>query len=453
MKGDVMKRLKQVLVGMLILAMVLTPGPSFAMEEPKITAKGAIVMDYDTGQVLYEKNADKAYSSASMAKVMTAYLILDAIHRGDLSWDTMIPISDKARTQSPWDKTPFAEEERLGDLFDPYMVRSNNQMGIAIAEYMGGGSEDGFVDQMNQKARDLGLDASYTEANGLKPNQVTARAQALLTRSIIQEYPEILKTTAKHQARFKDQVYRSTNKFYRDFRYFKGVDGFKTGSAPYSGQCLTTTCTRRGRRLISVVMGSQGKDRRYYDTMKIINYACELSTTSPWAKDVPKRADRENMNTAAYKGLATFRGREPMSRGEFTLLMALTLALPMEEGQTEFRDVPEDAYYAKAIAAAKKAGLVDGYGEGIFRPEKLISREEMARMVYVAMGYDDASVDPSFKDWEQIHPLYCKAVAGLTARKILHGRSGGLFAPQGTASREEASLMMLNLRDQVEKKS
>ncbi len=92
-------------------------------------------------------------------------------------------------------------------------------------------------------------------------------------------------------------------------------------------------------------------------------------------------------------------------------------------------------------------------GEGIFRPEKLISREEMARMVYVAMGYDDPFVDPSFKDWEQIHPLYRKAVAGLTGRKILHGRSGGLFAPQGTASREEASLMMLNLRDQVGKKS
>lgn len=229
-------------------------------------------------------------------------------------------------------------------------------MGIAMAEYLGGGSEERFADRMNEKARLLGIDAYYTEANGLKPNRVTPRAQALLTRSIIRDYPEILNTTSKHQTMYKNEVYRSTNLFYRKFRNFNGINGFKTGTASYSGQCLTATYTKKGRHLISVVMGSKGKDGRYHDTMAILNYATRDYSTSDWAKHVPARAERTGINTALYRGLKSFQGREHMSRGEFTLLMSLALHLPMESNVTGFNDVAPDAYYTKAIAAAKGRG-------------------------------------------------------------------------------------------------
>ena len=444
-----MKRYNRVAAFVLLVAILLTPTAAFAASGPAISAPGAIVMDYDTGQVLYEKNADKPRAAASMTKVMTAYIILDALRTGEATWDTIIPISDNARNQSLWDKTNFGETERLGDLFEPYLIRSNNQMGIAIAEYFGGGSEARFADRMNEKARLLGIDAYYTEANGLKPNRVTPRAQALLTRAIISDYPEILNTTSKHQTNFKGEVYRSTNQFYRKFRHFKGINGFKTGTASYSGQCLTATCTKKGRHLISVVMGSKGQDQRYHDTMALLDYAMSRYMTSPWAKEVPSRANQAGINTAAFRGLKSFQGREAMNRGEPTLLMGLALRLPMAEGDTAFPDVPADAYYAKAVAAAKNAGLIDGYEDGNFRSERLISREEMARILCVAMKYDDPAHNLPFKDANAIGPAYRPAVASLTARGILHGKDGNRFDPKGTASREEATLMMLNLKSQL----
>ena len=444
-----MKRFNSVAAFLLIVAILFTPAAAFAANAPAINAPGAIVMDYDTGQVLYEKNADTPRSAASMTKIMTAYIILDALRTGEATWDTVIPISVNARTQSPWDKTDFAETERLGDLFEPFLVRSNNQMGIAIAEYFGGGSEAQFAERMNEKARLLGIDAYYTEANGLAPNRVTPRAQALLTRAIISGYPEILNTTSKHQTKYKNEIYRSTNQFYRKFRHFKGINGFKTGTASYSGQCLSVTYTNKGRHLISVVMGSRGQDQRYHDTMALLNYAMSCYATSPWAKDVPSRANHEGINTAAYRGLKSFQGREAMNRGEFTLLMSLTLRLPMTEADGGFSDVPADAYYAKAVAAARRAGLIDGYEDGRFRPERLISREEMAKILFVAMKYDDASHNLPFKDANAIGPVFRPAVASLTARGILHGKGDNLFDPKGTASREEATLMMLNLRSQL----
>ena len=244
---------------------------------------------------------------------------------------------------------------------------------------------------------------------------------------------------------YKNEVYRSTNLFYRKFRNFNGINGFKTGTASYSGQCLTATYTKKGRHLISVVMGSKGKDARYHDTMAILNYATRDYSTSEWAKHVPARAEKAGINTALYRGLTSFQGREHMSRGEFTLLMSLALHLPMESNVTGFNDVAPDAYYTKAIAAAKGAGLIDGYGDGTFRPDKLVSREEMAKIIYVAMKYDDGNARLPYKDSGKIHPLFRPAVASLTKRGILHGKGGNLFDPQGTASREEATLMMLNL--------
>lgn len=444
-----MKRFNSVAAFLLIVAILLIPGAAFAANAPAINAPGAIVMDYDTGQVLYEKNADTPRSAASMTKIMTAYIILDALRTGEATWDTVIPISVNARTQSPWDKTDFAETERLGDLFEPFLVRSNNQMGIAIAEYFGGGSEAQFAERMNEKARLLGIDAYYTEANGLKPNRVTPRAQALLTRAIISDYPEILNTTSKHQTKYKNEIYRSTNQFYRKFRHFKGINGFKTGTASYSGQCLSVTYTNKGRHLISVVMGSRGQDQRYHDTMALLNYAMSCYATSPWAKDVPSRANHEGINTAAFRGLKSFQGREAMNRGEFTLLMSLALRLPMTEANGGFPDVPAEAYYAKAVTAARQAGLIDGYEDGRFRPERLISREEMAKILFVAMKYDDASHNLPFKDANAIGPVFRPAVASLTARGILHGKGANLFDPKGTASREEATQMMLNLKNQL----
>jgi serine-type D-Ala-D-Ala carboxypeptidase (penicillin-binding protein 5/6) len=269
------------------------------------TAKAAILIEATTGQVLYEFNADEAREPASMTKMMTEYLVLDAIKSGKFTWDQLIPTS-KYAAEVPGSGQLIAEGEKLPlkDMFALMSIYSGNDGTVALAEAVGG-TEENFAKMMNAKAKELGMSdkAYFMNATGLNredlgefapkelqgENQMTARDTATLARRLLLDHPEVLDyasvTTRKLRETdktemvnfnymlegFKDSV--SLKKF-----AYEGMDGLKTGHTDEAGYCFTGTAERNGMRLISVVMGTEddgktkGINQRFIETQQLMDY-------------------------------------------------------------------------------------------------------------------------------------------------------------------------------------
>ena len=284
---------------LLFLAMILLFQPFTALGKggPTISAKGGVAIDFESGKVLYEKNMNNPRPIASMTKVMTSLLVYDAIAEGKLTMDTKIPITPEARSIIPWDPcgvyVHYGKEETVHDLLSIYLIVSSSPAGTSLAQAIGG-SIPAFVEKMNQKAKDLGIDAYYTEPNGLKPNKVTPLAQAQLIRHFIKTYPEVLEITKKSSLTFSGRPYKANNKFYGSFSWYQGnIDGFKSGTMPFAGPCFSATAKRGDHRVISVVVHAKDVNERYRDSIKILDYAFKQYPLefqpSPWAKEVPDR--------------------------------------------------------------------------------------------------------------------------------------------------------------------
>jgi len=238
-----------------------------------ITSEAAIVIDFDTGLVIFEHNADEQRVPASMAKMVAVYVVLDAIRDGYVSLDTIIYISDSASDFSyvrAYSNVPMPKESSytIRRLLDVVIVRSASASTIALGEGIFG-SEEALVAKMNEKAQQLGIEAVFYDSWGGSPrNRISARGMAELTRSMIKEYPEVLAVTSKRSVFFDGIFYRSTNPLISDY---EGVDGFKTGFTNPAGWCFTGTAIQGGRRIISVTMGSvQGY--RFTDSVILLDH-------------------------------------------------------------------------------------------------------------------------------------------------------------------------------------
>jgi len=264
---------------------------------PDIKAAAAILIEATTGKVLYELNADEKREPASMTKMMSEYLVLDSITQGKHTWDEIVTASDYAgkiggsgRMIAPNEKLP------LKDMFSLMSIYSGNDGTIALAEAIAG-SEQSFVEQMNAKAKEFGMTSThFVNATGLnesdiKPyrpdisgeNQMTARDTSTLARRLLLDHKEVLDHASVTQKKlrpgdkapminwnymlegFKDSI------SLKQFAY-PGADGLKTGFTDAAGYCFTGTAERNGMRLISVVMGTSGKDERFKETQKLMDY-------------------------------------------------------------------------------------------------------------------------------------------------------------------------------------
>ncbi|MDO5713651.1 MAG: S-layer homology domain-containing protein [Tissierellia bacterium] len=446
-----MKRRKLVLL-VLAFLLILSPMTTFADAPPKVAAKGAIAMDYETGKVLYEKDINTPRSVASMTKVMTSLLVYDAIADGRIKSDTKIPITPEARSIIPWDPcgvhVPYAKEETVYDLLSIYLIVSSSPAGTALAQYLAG-SVPAFVDQMNAKAKELGIDAYYNDPNGLKPNKVTPLAQAKLTRHFIQKYPEVLEITKRRSVIFSGRHYKANNKFYRNFDWYKGnVDGFKSGTMPFAGSCFSATAKRGENRVITVVINSSDMNERYRDSIKLLDYAFTkypiTYKTSEWAKNVPVEAEQMGFNMANIQGKKEFEGTEPITRGEFISMLVKALRLEEKAGEA-FIDVNPEAWYAKDVHSARAYGLVQGTGGGRFEPEALLTRQEMALMLQNGLKLEPMGIDKVFKDDGEIGEVFKEAVYRMAEYGIVRGTDEGTFLPKEGANRESATSMILNL--------
>ncbi len=275
---------------LLVLALLLTVAPA-ALAAPTTPASGAVVLDFQTGEMYYSKNPDVPRPVASMTKIMSLYLIFQAIREEKLTAQTVIPISDYACRVSNDSEYSGGEQFKrqdavpADDLLKLILTASANASVIALAEYIDG-SEEAFVERMNATAAQWGVSAHFADCTGFESegNAVTPRAMALITQRLLREFPQVLEYSRLPSTKFRGRNFSSTNTLLTEGKV-DGIDGLKTGWTRAAGHCFTGTAQRDGQRIISVVLNAGSKANRMNETKKLLEYGftCRAQREMEWS--------------------------------------------------------------------------------------------------------------------------------------------------------------------------
>lgn len=272
------------LLAMLLAAMFSISGglPAFAAENDPLPleSRSAVLMDAGTGTVLYEKNSHEAMPPASVTKIMTLLLIYEAERDGRFDWSDMVQVSEHAASMGGSQVFLEAgETQTAADMTKCIAIASANDAAVAMAEFVCG-SEEAFVEKMNQRAKELGMeDTSFQNACGLDTEGHVASAYdiALMSRELLTNFPEIQEYTTTWQ----DTILHKTAKGESEFgltntnkliKWYEGTTGLKTGSTGKALYCLSGTAERNGLHLIGVVMAAPDFKVRFQETMKLLDY-------------------------------------------------------------------------------------------------------------------------------------------------------------------------------------
>lgn len=284
-----MKRLASIVIVIPILIFSSLSTSVFAAEKKSTDlvtdVKSAILMERDTGKVLYEKNANEELPPASMTKIMTMLLIMEAIDQGKLSWNEKIRTSEYAASMggSQIFLEP-GEEMTTKEMLRGIAIGSGNDAAVAMAERIAG-SEQAFVEKMNEKAKELGLKHTHFEnTTGLpvKGHYSTAYDMAIMAKELL-KYEDITKFTGMYESYLRENTDKkfwlvNTNKL---VRFYPGVDGLKTGFTSEAKYCLTATAQKDGMRVIAVVFGAPTSKDRNAQVTKMLDYAYSQYETHP----------------------------------------------------------------------------------------------------------------------------------------------------------------------------
>lgn len=268
--------MRKILIYVMLLCALCPILPVKAEEDLAKNSKSAILIEASTGKVLYEKNADEKMPPASMTKVMSMLLIMEAIDSGKLKYSDEVVISEKASGMGG--SQIFLQPNtkmKVEELLKGVAIASGNDAVVALAEKVAGSVEE-FVNMMNEKTKSLGLtNTVFKNPHGLdaEGHVTTARDMSVMARELI-KHEDILKFTSIYEEYLKKEDGTSTwlvntNKL---VRFYEGVDGLKTGFTQQAGYCLTATAKRNGMRLISVAMNSESPDKRSADTVSMLSY-------------------------------------------------------------------------------------------------------------------------------------------------------------------------------------
>lgn len=288
-EGDMMKkRESKILICFIFLFSLFAP-TGFATEETKVdladNAASAILIERDTGTVLYEKEADKKLPPASMTKIMTMLLIMEALDQGKIKLDDKVRASEYAASMGGSQIfLEVGEEMTVDEMLKGIAIASGNDASVAMAEHIAG-SADGFIEMMNNKAKELGLkNTSFKNATGLpaEGHYSTARDMAIMAKELL-KYDTITKYTGVYE----DYLRENTDKKFwlvntnRLVKFYPGVDGVKTGYTSEAKYCLTATAKKDGMRVIAVVMGASTPKDRNRQITKMLDYAFSQYRTHP----------------------------------------------------------------------------------------------------------------------------------------------------------------------------
>lgn len=266
-------------------------------EDFSVAAKHAIAVEVSTGKVLYEQDSQTPASIASISKLLSVYLVYEALEKGEIQLDTMVDISDypyslTANTELS-NVNLDARSYSVSDLLNASLITSSNSAIIALAEKIAG-SEAAFVDKMKAKVAEWGItDATIVNTSGLdnsdlgeniypgsKPddsNQFSALDVAIIARRLILDYPQVLNITSLNAYDFGGYTYFSTNQMLSEGTHARGgVDGLKTGTSNSAGSSFVATTTQANMRIITVVLnatdGLTNSDNRFVETNNLMNY-------------------------------------------------------------------------------------------------------------------------------------------------------------------------------------
>ncbi|ASL34265.1 D-alanyl-D-alanine carboxypeptidase [Streptococcus iniae] len=279
---------------LLVLVLLFIPLPVTADNTLHISSNAALVVEFDTGKILYAQDAEKRLPIASLTKILTVYLTLKEIKAGRLHWQDQVPISEYAKklSENPEISNPTFTKDSYSvqELIDSSLIFSANSSAIALAEKVAG-SEPKFVDKMKQQLMDWNIsDFHIVNASGLNntmlgeciypgsaktdENEMTAKDLAIISHHLISEFPEILKTTSQTKMTFEEEDFTNSNLLLsRQEMAYPGVDGLKTGTTENSGYSFIATALQDTMRVITVILNAKGEDSsRFSQTKTLLDY-------------------------------------------------------------------------------------------------------------------------------------------------------------------------------------
>ncbi len=285
--------MKRVLALLLFLALLLgvLPGRAAAVDL-NLNAKSALLMDVATGTVLYEKECHERLAPASVTKVMTMLLIMEALDSGKIRLTDQVTASEAAAAKGGSQiYLKVGENMPVSDMLKSIAVSSANDCACAMAELLAG-SESAFVEQMNQRAEALGMaDTHFVNCTGLDDGAEAANHRtsaydiALMSRELLKNHPDIKKYTTIWMDTVRNGAFglSNTNKL---IRFYSGATGLKTGYTSGAGYCLSASAKREGMELIAVVMGCESSQKRTADCKALLDYGfANYSVVRPGLKE------------------------------------------------------------------------------------------------------------------------------------------------------------------------
>ena len=348
-----------------------------AAVEMDIPAKSALLMDAATGTVIYEQNAHEALAPASVTKVMTMLLVMEAIDDGRIGWDDMVTASETAAAKGGSQiYLKVGETMSVTDMVKSIAVSSANDCACAMAEHIAG-SESAFVEMMNARARELGMnDTNFVNCTGLDDGENAAEHRtsaydiAIMSRQLLVNHPDIKKFTTiwMDTVRNGDFGLSNTNKL---VRFYSGATGLKTGFTSGAGYCLSATAEREGMELIAVVMGCESSKDRFNACKSMLDYGFA--------------------NYAVVKAELTEDARVPVRLGNVDFVTAVPAggeALLIEKGQKNLvnTDIQLEENVTAPVSKGQRLGTMTiRAGEQILAQIPLVAEDPVERLTWAQL--------------------------------------------------------------------
>lgn len=308
-------------------------------------AKSGILLDYDSGTVIFEKEADTKLAIASLTKMTAQIIILENIENGKIRWDDTITVSENAASFGG-SQIYLEPNEKMSveDLFKGISVASANDATVAMAEAIAG-SEEEFVKLMNKKVEELGLkNTHFSNCTGLDVDNhySTARDLSVIARELL-SHEKILEFSSIYEDYLREDT---DNKFWlvntnKLVRQYQGADGLKTGHTDAAGYCLAATAKKNDMRLIAIVLGEENSKVRNSETMALLDYGFDLYEVNVIQKKGTKidtltldKANKENVDILLKENVSLFKKKTDKDIDYTTELQLNDIKLPIKQGDT-----------------------------------------------------------------------------------------------------------------------
>lgn len=330
--------MKKILASLLAVMLVFSIIYADAAEL-ELNGKSFILIECDTGKVLYEHNADERLAPASVTKVMTMLLVMEAIERGEITYDTVVTASERAKSMGG--STIFldsGEQITIDDLLKGIAVASGNDACVAVAEHLSGSVEQ-FVAVMNNRAKELGMvNTNFVTCNGLDADEhySSARDIAIMSRELL-KHEDIFRYTTIWMDTLRGGKFQlaNTNKL---IRFYAGANGLKTGSTSKAKNCISATAKRDNLQLCAVVLGSDTSQLRFNAASTLLNYGFNNFVLSGMKKGeeagevTVKKGDAAKIKAVLEDDCMCVTEKSAADKIEKTLNLAESVAAPVKKG-------------------------------------------------------------------------------------------------------------------------